>query len=339
MEKRPPALAALVLGLLAAASGAAAGGEPQVLLWIRAGALAPGEVELDGEAAPNLRALVLSGVTALDLEPPQAGAIALGDPGALAGWLLDPSLRASIEARRGAPVREVGSETSGLPSDGDGKERRAETARWSHPVLKLLEPHFGAPPPPSEEEEAAVRRLRAVIGAQTAAGGAAPWKERPTAAAASGTGRGQDPGRAPPGPDPAVLSLALSALRALDRGSPLVVVREPVADPAAAGARDLLLGKVAASAREAGAILLVLSVKGGRTTGAPPPAGPGAAPAAAGGEGETRISLVAAGPGVRSGRILNGRRPLAAVSGTLFDLLGVPPPAGRTLEVIDVRAR
>jgi hypothetical protein len=173
-----------------------------------------------------------------------------------------------------------------------------EPPEWRHPAVAILAPRFGAPPPPSPEEEAAIARIRTAIG------------EAPSPVAEK-----TEAGPSHHGTPPALLA---AAGRALKDGAPLVIVCERVEEPSRAPERDRAIGEAARLAADAGAAFLLLASSGGPGPGSP------------------RRTLVAAGPGVRRGRIIAEAKPLECVAAAALAILDVPSPAGPTPERIHV---
>ena len=273
---------------------------PQVLLWIRAGALAPEEVESDPDATPALRRLVLGGLTAAEIIlDPDAAAVAL-DPSTIAVRSIDGPARARIEAARGRPAMDING-TGTAPGSLASKEQAADGSSWSHPVARLLGGRFGKPPPPSEQEESAIRRIRAALGKKEPG---AAVRDRPspvdlpagpTQGAGTGTGAG----------------LAQLALALIEDGAPLVIVREPVALEGGAKARDAALGLMAAWVGGRNTVLMVLSAR----------------PALTDGKAVPRASLVIYGRGIRAGVVTAKPRSLGALRATVLRILGLEPSA------------
>ncbi len=297
----------------AAGAAAAAESEKQALLWIRAGALSPGEVEADPEEAPRLREMVLEGVTASELSLPDP---LPADPKAIAGLLFDGPSRERLRESRGAPAADVGP-PSEVP------EPAAGDAAWTHPVVSLLEKRFGRPPPPGAEEEASILRIRAVLGTEVEPGEPAdPAKEPAAHPPASPAGAAGEEGK----PDPGSLEISRRAIGALEDGAPLVIALEPVQDPSRSRSRDAALGWLAASLRGKDVFLLVLSARV-RAPGSTPEGAP------------ARAVLTVVGPEVRPGMIVGERKPLASAAATAFRLIGVPPPPRHETEPIDALKR
>ena len=290
----------------------------QVLLWIRAGALAPEEVESDPDAAPALRRMVLGGLTAAEIVlDPDAAAVAL-DPSTIAVWSIDAPARARIEAARGRPAMDIdgtGTEPGSLAS----KERAADGSSWSHPVARLLGGRFGKPPPPSEQEESAIRRIRAALGKKESG---AAVRDRPPSidlpvgpTQNTGTRTGADTAPAPNRDagkgEPPGAALAQRALALIEDGAPLVIVREPVALEGGAKARDAALGLMAAWVGGRNTVLMVLSAR----------------PALTDGKAVPRASLVIYGRGIRAGVVTAKPRSLGALRATVLRILGLEPSA------------
>jgi hypothetical protein len=289
-------------------------GARQVVFWIRAGALSEREAEGDPEETPRLRELVLDGVTAAEVVLPDPISF---EPKAIAALLFDEPSRRLILERRGAPLAEVGPQK-------EDRSPGAPGSSWNHPVVALLEKRFGRPPPPSEDEEASVQRIRAFLARGAAAAGTAGSPAEPGVAGPANSA--EDRGEALK-PDPGALDVAHRAISALADGAPLVIALEPVSDRARAKARDAALGWLAAALRGRDAFLVVLSARGGDAA-----SGKGAGP-------PPRTFLTVSGPDVRRGMVIGERKPLAAVSATVFRLLGIPPPDRQQLEQLDVLNR
>jgi len=294
---------ALAASLLVTAAAAAVEGDLQVLLWIRAGDLAPAETDPDPAVTPRLRRMVLEGITAPEVLLDRAGG-----PAAVGAAVLDSPVRASIEDVRGTPVVDIEIRRE-EPAEGEGPPG----GRWTHPAAAMLEKRFARPPPPGPAEEESVRRIRAAFGRLSAAPAPAVAAEEPPPGPAGGR-------RDVPAPDAKALDGALRAVRALENGAPVALVLEAVPGPAGARERDEALAQAAASLGRRGVVLALLAVDSG--------------PSEAGGGG-SRAAFFLAGKRLRGGRIIGRSLPLASVGATVLRIIGVPFPPGRPLEAID----
>ena len=279
---------------------------PQVLLWIRAGNLLPAELNLDPKVAPKLRDLAFDGVLAAEVD--LATIPRTADPQTISRAILSDAVRDLVETRRGGRVLEISSGTAqDSATTGSARWRDRTGGAWSHPVVKLLGKRFGVPPSPSETERAAVARLRAVLSGESA--------QSTTGGAKRASPRGEAPIDAPA--SNAALRLVAEARQALEEEAPFVVLLESVAAETAPAQRDEAMGAASRFAREAGILLLVLSVSADAA-----PSVSGAAPA------PVRATLVAAGGGLRRARVIAKPVSALAVAATALEAFGLTPPDG-----------
>ncbi len=277
----------------------------KIVFWIRAGALAPQEVDPDPELTPALYEMVLEGVTAPALLTEALPKESFAEPAVVARFLFDDSLRKRIEERRGIPPGEVGPRTSLAEPP---REVRADPQS----PTELLEKRFGRPPPLQESEEEAMRRILTVLGRESQVPRKEPEKPEEKTSTPSPEERIVEIT-----PDARGLKTMEQAIRAIENGAPLVIACEPVQAPAEVRERDLVLQDLVSWILKHEVILMFLSLRETFTQDGTAPAGTD--------DLDSRAALFIRGSGVRSARIIGGPLPLTAARATALRILGVPP--------------
>jgi len=289
--------------------------EAQILFWIRAGSLSPQELSPDPDLTPSLHGMMLEGVTVARLLPGDLPPATARDPAALARHLFDDATRARIQEKRG-PIAVVGPEApdslrANSPSGNEAGNKSPGT---------LLIKRFGEPPPVGKDEEEAFRRIFEIFGKKPPPLRSSKNAERKPVLKTS-------PKREE-GPDPTGLETCKQAFKVLEDGAPLVVALEPVRNPAGARGRDRVLRKVGEWTRREEKILILLMVHD-------PSPGQDGEPSRDE-KKQLQSTLLVLGPGIRSGRIITGPRPLAGARDVALQILGLPPGPGNSREEFDV---